>query len=109
MRDTRAELLMQAETLVRGRGFAGFSYADLAAAGGGRPGGGGGRAPPPPAPRARPGRPPRGAATPERAARARTVRCAQAVILAIIPTAPILTPPQPRRRVPRTGCWTPPR
>ena len=32
MRDTRAELLMQAETLVRGRGFAGFSYADLAAA-----------------------------------------------------------------------------
>ena len=32
MRDTRAELLMQAETLVRGRGYAGFSYADLAAA-----------------------------------------------------------------------------
>jgi TetR/AcrR family transcriptional repressor of nem operon len=31
MRDTRAELLMQAETLVRGRGYAGFSYADLAA------------------------------------------------------------------------------
>ncbi len=33
MRDTRAELLIQAETLVRGRGYAGFSYADLAAAG----------------------------------------------------------------------------
>ncbi|GJE59888.1 TetR/AcrR family transcriptional regulator [Methylobacterium trifolii] len=32
MRDTRAELLMQAETLVRGRGYSGFSYADLAAA-----------------------------------------------------------------------------
>ncbi len=32
MRDTRAELLSQAETLVRGRGFAGFSYADLAEA-----------------------------------------------------------------------------
>ena len=32
MRDTRAELLMQAETLVRGRGYAGFSYADLAGA-----------------------------------------------------------------------------
>ncbi|SDN02447.1 transcriptional regulator, TetR family [Methylobacterium phyllostachyos] len=32
MRDTRAELLIQAETLVRGRGYAGFSYADLAAA-----------------------------------------------------------------------------
>ncbi|MDP4023991.1 TetR/AcrR family transcriptional regulator [Methylobacterium sp. NEAU 140] len=32
MRDTRAELLLQAETLVRGRGYAGFSYADLAAA-----------------------------------------------------------------------------
>lgn len=30
MRDTRAELLMQAETLVRGRGYSGFSYADLA-------------------------------------------------------------------------------
>ena len=30
MRDTRAELLSQAETLVRGRGYAGFSYADLA-------------------------------------------------------------------------------
>lgn len=29
MRDTRAELLIQAETLVRGRGYAGFSYADL--------------------------------------------------------------------------------
>ncbi|GJD59564.1 TetR/AcrR family transcriptional regulator [Methylobacterium dankookense] len=32
MRDTRAELLMQAETLVRASGYAGFSYADLAAA-----------------------------------------------------------------------------
>ncbi len=32
MRDTRAELLLQAETLVRARGFAGFSYADLAGA-----------------------------------------------------------------------------
>ncbi|MDF2600530.1 MAG: hypothetical protein K0Q54_3353 [Methylobacterium brachiatum] len=32
MRDTRAELLNQAETLVRGRGYAGFSYADLAEA-----------------------------------------------------------------------------
>ena len=32
MRDTRTELLMQAETLVRGRGYAGFSYADLAEA-----------------------------------------------------------------------------
>ena len=32
MRDTRAELLMQAETLVRSRGYAGFSYADLAEA-----------------------------------------------------------------------------
>jgi TetR/AcrR family transcriptional regulator, transcriptional repressor for nem operon len=32
MRDTRSELLIQAETLVRGRGFAGFSYADLAEA-----------------------------------------------------------------------------
>lgn len=32
MRDTRAELLMQAETLVRTSGYAGFSYADLAAA-----------------------------------------------------------------------------
>lgn len=32
MRDTRAELLMQAETLVRGRGYSGFSYADLAEA-----------------------------------------------------------------------------
>lgn len=30
MRDTRSELLMQAETLVRGRGYSGFSYADLA-------------------------------------------------------------------------------
>lgn len=32
MRDTRGELLMQAETLVRGRGYSGFSYADLAEA-----------------------------------------------------------------------------
>jgi TetR/AcrR family transcriptional regulator, transcriptional repressor for nem operon len=32
MRDTRAELLMLAETLVRATGYAGFSYADLAAA-----------------------------------------------------------------------------
>ena len=32
MRDTRAELLMEAETLVRSRGYAGFSYADLSAA-----------------------------------------------------------------------------
>lgn len=32
MRDTRAELLNQAEILVRGRGYSGFSYADLAAA-----------------------------------------------------------------------------
>lgn len=32
MRDTRAELLIQAETLVRASGYAGFSYADLAAA-----------------------------------------------------------------------------
>lgn len=32
MRDTRAELLMQAEALVRGRGYAGFSYAALAEA-----------------------------------------------------------------------------
>jgi len=32
MRDTRAELLAQAEMLVRGRGYAGFSYADLAVA-----------------------------------------------------------------------------
>ena len=32
MRDTRTELLVQAEMLVRSRGFAGFSYADLAAA-----------------------------------------------------------------------------
>lgn len=32
MRDTRSELLMQAETLVRGRGYSGFSYADLAEA-----------------------------------------------------------------------------
>ncbi|WP_375465682.1 TetR/AcrR family transcriptional regulator [uncultured Methylobacterium sp.] len=32
MRDTRAELLMQAETLVRSRGYSGFSYADLAGA-----------------------------------------------------------------------------
>ena len=31
MRDTRAALLLQAETLVRRRGYAGFSYADLAA------------------------------------------------------------------------------
>jgi len=31
MRDTRAELLLQAEILVRGRGFSGFSYGDLAA------------------------------------------------------------------------------
>lgn len=31
MRDTRGELLMQAETLVRASGYAGFSYADLAA------------------------------------------------------------------------------
>ena len=30
MRDTRNELLMQAEILVRGRGYSGFSYADLA-------------------------------------------------------------------------------
>jgi len=30
MRDTRTELLIQAEALVRGRGYAGFSYADLA-------------------------------------------------------------------------------
>ncbi len=29
MRDTRSELLIQAETLVRSRGYAGFSYADL--------------------------------------------------------------------------------
>jgi len=32
MRDTRAELLAEAEILVRGRGYSGFSYADLAAA-----------------------------------------------------------------------------
>ncbi|MET0532302.1 MAG: TetR family transcriptional regulator [Microvirga sp.] len=32
MRDTRAELLLQAELLVRGRGYSGFSYADLAVA-----------------------------------------------------------------------------
>ena len=32
MRDTRTELLIQAETLVRGRGWSGFSYADLAEA-----------------------------------------------------------------------------
>ena len=32
MRDTRSELLIQAETLVRGRGWSGFSYADLAEA-----------------------------------------------------------------------------
>lgn len=32
MRDTRSELLMQAETLVRSRGYAGFSYADLSEA-----------------------------------------------------------------------------
>ncbi|KQP26555.1 TetR/AcrR family transcriptional regulator [Methylobacterium sp. Leaf100] len=31
MRDTRAELLLQAEPLIRGRGYSGFSYADLAA------------------------------------------------------------------------------
>lgn len=31
MKDTRTELLLQAETLVRRRGYAGFSYADLAA------------------------------------------------------------------------------
>lgn len=30
MRDTRAELLTEAETLVRRRGYSGFSYADLA-------------------------------------------------------------------------------
>ena len=30
MRDTRGELLLQAEILVRGRGYSGFSYADLA-------------------------------------------------------------------------------
>ncbi|NEU13203.1 TetR/AcrR family transcriptional regulator [Methylobacterium sp. BTF04] len=30
MRDTRTELLLQAEILVRGRGYSGFSYADLA-------------------------------------------------------------------------------
>ena len=29
MRDTRAELLQEAETLIRGRGYSGFSYADL--------------------------------------------------------------------------------
>ena len=32
MRDTRTELLLQAEVLVRRRGYAGFSYADLAEA-----------------------------------------------------------------------------
>ena len=32
MRDTRTELLIQAESLVRGRGWSGFSYADLAEA-----------------------------------------------------------------------------
>lgn len=32
MRDTRSELLLQAELLVRGRGYSGFSYADLAEA-----------------------------------------------------------------------------
>ncbi|GJE16112.1 TetR/AcrR family transcriptional regulator [Methylobacterium marchantiae] len=32
MRDTRAELLAQAEVLVRGRGYSGFSYGDLAEA-----------------------------------------------------------------------------
>lgn len=32
MRDTRAELLAQAEILVRGRGYSGFSYGDLALA-----------------------------------------------------------------------------
>ncbi|GEP02251.1 TetR family transcriptional regulator [Methylobacterium oxalidis] len=32
MRDTRAELLAEAETLVRGRGYSGFSYADLSEA-----------------------------------------------------------------------------
>ena len=30
MRDTRAELLTQAELLIRTRGYSGFSYADLA-------------------------------------------------------------------------------
>ncbi len=30
MKDTREELLLQAEILVRGRGYSGFSYADLA-------------------------------------------------------------------------------
>lgn len=30
MRDTRAEILHEAETLIRGRGYAGVSYADLA-------------------------------------------------------------------------------
>ena len=32
MRDTRSTLLTEAETLVRGRGYSGFSYADLAEA-----------------------------------------------------------------------------
>lgn len=32
MRDTRSELLIQAETLLRSRGYAGFSYADLSEA-----------------------------------------------------------------------------
>jgi len=32
MRDTRSELLVQAEVLVRGRGYSGFSYADPAEA-----------------------------------------------------------------------------
>lgn len=30
MRDTRADILLEAETLIRGRGYSGFSYADLA-------------------------------------------------------------------------------
>ncbi|WP_158807496.1 TetR/AcrR family transcriptional regulator [Beijerinckia sp. L45] len=32
MRDTRGELLFEAEILIRGRGYSGFSYADLASA-----------------------------------------------------------------------------
>ena len=32
MRDTRADLLSEAEILIRGRGYSGFSYADLSAA-----------------------------------------------------------------------------
>jgi TetR/AcrR family transcriptional repressor of nem operon len=32
MRDTRGELLFEAEILIRGRGYSGFSYADLAGA-----------------------------------------------------------------------------